>query len=103
MLSPACYPGVLLSSTSVDLKEYRLAARDAIAGMEYFPIMMEYFPAMPADAVHGCLTKVDDAALYVGILAHRYGFCPENSDISITEMEFDRAGQRGMSRLVFLV
>src|SRR5205085_4270201 len=52
------------------------------------------------------LRMVDDADIYVGVFAHRYGYVPnENNprDISITEMEYDRAVARKIPRLIFLI
>jgi O-acetyl-ADP-ribose deacetylase (regulator of RNase III) len=65
--------------------------------------MMEYFPAMDANAVKACMDRVDESEIYIGIFAHRYGFIPEGQDISITEMEFNRAGERNIPRLCFLI
>src|SRR4051794_9607382 len=94
---------VFISSTSKDLDEHRIAVRDIILALDYYPIMMEYFPAMDASAVNLCMDKVDEAELYIGIFAHRYGFCPEEYNISITEMEFNRATENAIPRLCFLV
>lgn len=94
---------VFVGSTSTDLQEHRAAVRDALLAVGFFPIMMEYFPAMDADAVAACMDKVAEADLYVGIYAHRYGYIPEGCDISITEMEFNKAGELKKKRFCFLV
>ena len=96
---------VFISSTSIDLKDYRAAA---IAMCEeqaivVEPIAMEYFEAMDIGAVEGSLRKVREAQIYVGILAHRYGFIPPDETRSITEMEFDEATRIGIPRLCFLI
>lgn len=36
-------------------------------------------------------------------LLHRHGYVPRGYDISITEMEYDRAVERGIPRLIFLM
>jgi hypothetical protein len=46
---------------------------------------------------------VDQAELYLGIFAHRYGYVPTGSDVSLTEMEYNRAVERGLPRLIFLM
>ena len=46
---------------------------------------------------------MDNADIYLGILAHRYGYVPKGHDISITEMEYNRAGERGIPRLMFVM
>ncbi len=65
--------------------------------------MMEHLPASDADAVQESLRMVDEADIYVGILAHRYGYVPKGADRSITQMEYERAVERGISRLMFLM
>ena len=44
---------------------------------------------------------VDEADIYIGIYGQRYGTVPQGHDISITEMEFNRAVERGLPILVF--
>jgi len=94
---------ILISSTSIDLKEYRAQVRKAVENFGLLPEMMEEFPAMDVDAVKGCMDAVDRCNLFIGIYAHRYGYCPAGSDISITEMEFNRATTRNLPRFCFFV
>jgi len=52
-----------------------------------------------------CLDDVDTCDLYVLILGHRYGFQPVEGNpekLSITHLEFRRAGQSGIPRIVLL-
>jgi hypothetical protein len=99
----ATLPKAMLSSTSLDLPKYRAAARDACLAAGTFPLMMEHLPASDADAVRVSLRMVDEADIYVGILAHRYGYVPKNAKRSITQMEYERAAERGIPRLMFLI
>ncbi len=46
---------------------------------------------------------VEEADIYICILAHRYGLVPLGEDISITEMEYDKAVELGRPRLVFFM
>jgi tetratricopeptide (TPR) repeat protein len=95
---------VFISSTSRDLAEYRAAAVEICLRLGYQPIAMEYFAAMPVGATAGSLQKLDTADLYVGIFAHRYGYIEDPTDgRSVTEIEFDYAGTRGLDRLCFVV
>src|SRR5215470_3809398 len=94
---------VMISSTTQDLPEHRRQAMDACISQSMFPSMMEHLPASPEDAVAASLKMVDEADVYVGIFAYRYGFCPEGYSQSITEMEYERAKQRGIPLLLFLV
>ena len=51
---------------------------------------MEKLPALDADAITISLRMVDDADVYIGAFAYRYGYLPDGYDISITEMEYNR-------------
>src|SRR5437660_12785050 len=93
----------MVSSTAIDLPEHRNEVKDACLRQGMLPIMMEHLPASDADAIAESLRMVDEAEIYLGIFAHRYGHVPAGHDISITEMEYDRAVERGIPRLVFLM
>ncbi|MBI5960079.1 MAG: tetratricopeptide repeat protein [Chloroflexi bacterium] len=94
---------VFIGSTSRDLVEYRQAAIDACIELDFFPIAMEHFEAMGVGATEGSKRKLSEADVYVGIFAHRYGYIESGYDRSVTEIEFDYAGERGLERLCFLV
>lgn len=84
----------MISSTALDLPEHREAVKQACLGAGVFPIAMEEQPARDATGVKVSLEMVDQADLYIGIYAWRYGWVPDGSAVSITEMEFDRAVER---------
>ena len=94
---------VFVSSTSSDLKAYRRAVRTALIERGLHPVMMEDFPAVSRDAVETCRSYVDSSDLFIGIYAYRYGYCPNDDEISITEMEYDWAKAKGIARLVFVI
>lgn len=94
---------VFISSTGLDLHEYREAARDVCMTLQLFPIMMEHFEAMGLGATAGSRKKLDQADLYVGIFAHRYGYIEDGYATSVTEIEFDHAVKRNISQLCFVV
>ena len=93
---------VMISSTVKDLTEHREAAR---IGCEMAEIsaqpMMEHLNAEDADAVEVSLRLVEEADIYIGIFAMRYGWIPPNESISITEMEYRKAVALGKPRLIF--
>ena len=96
-------PVVMISSTARDLPEYRGQARDACLALEMQPCMMEHLSALDSDSIRVSREMVDKADVYIGLFAHRYGYVPEGQDISITEMEYQRAVERGIPRLIFLI
>src|SRR5262245_61596051 len=98
---------VFISSTSIDLPEYRDAVRDAILTLGLFPSGMEHWPVKGENPVDLCRKMVNDAEIYLGIYAHRYGWRPVGSK-SITEMEYDWAAEvrrdgKPIPRLCFIM
>ena len=95
-------PTVMISSTARDLPEHRDQVRLGCqrAG---FPAdqIMENLTALDAAAVEVSLEMVEKADVYVGIFAYRYGTVPDDADISITEMEYNRAVELNKPRLIF--
>lgn len=96
-------PIVMISSTARDLPEYRSQVMDACMRASMTPKMMEHLPAQDTDAIDASLAMVDEADVYLGIFAHRYGYIPKDHDISITQMEYERAKERNIPRLIFLM
>src|ERR1051325_5364894 len=94
---------VTISGTARDLPEHREEVRDACLRQGAFPKMMEHLPAADADAIAESLRIVDEADIYLGVFAHRYGYVPKGHEISITEMEYNRAVERDIPRLIFLM
>jgi tetratricopeptide (TPR) repeat protein len=93
----------MISSTSIDLPEHRREVEKACLREGIFPIGMDNLPARDADAIRVSIEMVDRADIYIGIFAWRYGHKPEGHDISITEMEFNRAVERQIPILVFVI
>jgi hypothetical protein len=96
-------PSVFIGSTWSDLKEHRAVCRDVVLELKLLPIMMEYFAATDDYPVELCLENINQADIYVGIFAHRYGYCPPDSEVSITEIEFNRARAKRIPCLCFIV
>lgn len=52
------------------------------------------------------LKMVDEAEIYLGIYAYRYGYVPKEGNpdqISVTEMEYRRAKRGGIPWLIFMM
>lgn len=94
---------VYVSSTVADLKRERRAVLDWLVAARHQPVH-SYLPS--SETVRdSCLDDVDGCDLYVLILGHRYGFVPEDGNpeaLSITHLEFRRAGQSGIPRIALL-
>ncbi|MCI0496427.1 SUMF1/EgtB/PvdO family nonheme iron enzyme [candidate division KSB1 bacterium] len=100
-------PIVFISSTKEDLESYRLAARDAAMRAGFHPIMMEYFAAGGNPPLQTCMEKVQPCDVLIVIVAHRYGWIPEdqpgNIQKSITWLECEQALKNGKKVIAFLV
>lgn len=94
---------VMVSSTALDLPQHRKEVMDACLRQGMFPIMMEHLPASDIDAVTESLRMVNEADIYLGIFAYRHGYVPKGSSISLTEIEYNHAVERGIPRLIFLI
>ncbi|MEM9063362.1 MAG: DUF4062 domain-containing protein [Pseudomonadota bacterium] len=95
---------VMISSTARDLPMHRDQARLGCQRSGIHPDqMMENGTATDADAVQLSLELVEQADVYICILALRYGTVPPGQDISITEMEYNRAVELNKPRLVFFI
>ncbi|MEK6258137.1 MAG: DUF4062 domain-containing protein [Planctomycetota bacterium] len=90
-----------ISSTSADLGEHRKAAQDACLRAGVFPVVWEDTSANALDATSKLQDMVDEADIFICILGQRYGSFSTETSTSFTEMEFDRAVERGLPIFVF--
>jgi tetratricopeptide (TPR) repeat protein len=97
---------VMISSTARDLPEHRKELVEACLRQDAFPLRMEDLPANSDEAAAASLKMVEAADIYVGVFANRYGYVPKvnNPDqVSVTEMEYNRAVERKIERLIFIM
>ena len=114
----ADHPNVFVSATRKDLEPYVKEVERILLKHSCFPIAMETFNPTALNALQLCYNKVMEADIFVGIYAHRYGFCPKkditykladgtikrgNGSTSITEWEYIWAKERGIPTLLFIV
>ena len=94
---------VFLSSTAQDLVAYRKVADDTILRMSQEAVVMERFGPLPGEPVAECERKARACDVVVCIVAHRYGFVPEQGRGSITRREVEAAKAAGRDVLVWIV
>ncbi len=95
---------IFISSTFVDLHEFREAVQDAIRQYGAIDISMEQFGARDNRPKDECLRLIkEESDVFVGIYAHRYGHVPKGDQVSITEAEYDAATAAGLERLIYLI
>jgi WD40 repeat protein len=94
---------VYVSSTKVDFEPERRAVIDWLVEAGHQPV---HSYAADSETVHeSCLGDIDLCDVYVLMLGHRYGFRPGDNNsgqLSITHLEYRRAGQRGLPRVVLV-
>jgi len=97
---------VMISSTARDLPEHRKQIMEACQRQGMFAVRMEDLPANSEQAATASLKMIEEADIYVGLLANRYGYIPQRNNshqISVTEMEYNRAVERKIERLIFVM
>jgi hypothetical protein len=95
---------VFVSSTFVDLADYREQVLGAVRQLDAIDVSMEHFGARDERPKDECVRLItEDADVFVGIYGHRYGYVPANDEISITESEYEAATSAGLPRLIYLV
>jgi hypothetical protein len=89
---------VFIGSTIHDLPEHRQQVLHACARQSMDALIPE-----PGDALAASLRLLDQADVYLGVWAHRYGPLAQGRQFSIAELEYSRAVERGLPRLIFLM
>jgi hypothetical protein len=94
---------LFVSSTAKDLAEFRSAAIAKIERLDGWKcVNMERFGARAGRTVDVCKKLVQDCDLFLGIVGHLYGSCPEGSTTSYTEHEYEAALTANIPRLMFV-
>jgi tetratricopeptide (TPR) repeat protein len=99
---------IFISSTAVDLLDYRDKVRDAVLRLENLPIAMETFSAQSGQPASECMKMAAAADAVICIVAHRYGYVPPrelggDGERSITWLEVDAAKHAGKPVFPFLI
>ncbi len=94
---------VYVSSTYEDLKEYRLAARSAILGLDCHAVGMEDYAAGPKPPLEKCLEDLRSCQVYVGLFGWGYGSLAPGREKSFTHLEYEEAARTGLPCLIFLL
>jgi HEAT repeat protein len=96
---------IYVSSTFLDLQEFREKILYHLQRLQQSVVAMEYYLADDRRPAEKCIADVEACDIYVGIFAWRYGTIPEENNpeqLSITEMEYRAARDKGIPCLIFL-
>jgi Domain of unknown function (DUF4062) len=95
---------IFISSTSVDLADYRETVQRAIRQLGAIDVSMENFGGRDERPKDECLRLIEDESdVFVGIYAYRYGYVPKGDSISLTQAEYEAATLAGLKRFIYLV
>ncbi len=94
---------IFISSTFMDLENHRSAVSDILLRMKLQFSAMEFFGSRTDEAVPACMKEIDECNFFIGIYAWRYGWIPPDSDVSITEHEYNYACKKSKKRLCYTV
>jgi hypothetical protein len=95
---------IFLSGTRRDLKAFCARTQEALARAfpDYNISSMEGAEPEDTSGDHWSRREAARPDMVVGLIGHYYGYVPPGQQCSVTEQEFDVAGQMGMDRLMFL-
>ena len=93
---------IFVSSTYLDLKEYRAEAKQAIeeCGNEF--VGMETFQSHTHEPTEFCPERVEECDAFVLLVAYRYGDRPKGEKSSITQLEYEHALRNRIPVRVYL-
>lgn len=94
---------IFVSSTYIDLIEYRKAVENAINKLGEQHVMMENFGSRSEEPKIVALNEVKECDIFIGVYAYRYGTVPEGDTKSVTEQEFDLAKARSIPIFAYRV
>jgi Domain of unknown function (DUF4062)/NACHT domain len=93
---------VFISSTYVDLQDYREKVEEVLSRIQAGFRSMRYFGSKEGDPLEQCLNKLRQCNYYVGVIGHRYGAVHERLDLSYTELEYQEAKKIGIKRRIYI-
>jgi hypothetical protein len=96
--------GVFVSSTYSDLVSYRDVVQKVIRQSGAEAIGMEDFGARDERPLDECLRLIrEEAGVFIGIYAHRYGYIPHGMPYSISEYEYKEAVSSSIPVFAYVV
>jgi len=96
-------PTIFISSTFVDLKNHRNQVWRVIKAFDINIRGMEEFGAKKESPLETCLREVEKSDIYIGIIAMRYGSVDKASGKSYTQLEYERALEKNLDILIYLI
>lgn len=96
-------PKVFLSSTYYDLIEYRSQIWERLSKHNFQIFGMEKFGARSENPLSTCMSELEKAQVYIGIIGMRYGSIEPESKKSFTLLEYEHAISLKIPTLIYLI
>jgi hypothetical protein len=94
---------IFISSTYIDLKDYREEVWKLLENYNVNILGMEKFGARKETPLETCLNEVERADIYIGIVGTRFGSLESESNKSYTQLEYEKALKQKKEILIYLV
>jgi hypothetical protein len=106
-VGPSPLTAIISHTSELDLwprgVSYVGIVRQVLAAKGWARWEMDDGSADPSSSLELSLARIDDADVYIGLHGFRYGTIPDGYDRSYTHLEYDRATERGIPRLCFVL
>jgi len=94
---------IFVSSTLEDLNDHRQAVNNALRGMGINTVDVFTERTQQTDLLQTSLMALQNADLFLGIYASRYGELLDGQDISLIERLYEESGRISMPRFIYIV
>lgn len=84
---------IFISSTNADLKLYRNEIKALIHELGHNPLLIEDVTLESSPPIEKCYELINEADIFLGIYAHRYGTILAGENTSYIELEYDYASK----------
>lgn len=94
---------IFISSTYQDLQLHRNQIWTVLQNFEVDVVGMENFGARKSKPLDTCIEEISDCDIYIGIISMCYGSVDEETGKSYTQLEYDKAKEKGLEILIYLI
>jgi len=94
---------IFLSSTFHDLQPHRNELWKVLQDFDINITGMEAFGARKSTPLQTCLKEIEKSDIYIGIISMCYGSVDEITGKSYTQLEYEKAKEKGLEILIYLV
>ena len=94
---------IFISSTFQDLQPHRNQIWKVLQDFDVNITGMEAFGARKSTPLQTCIEEIEESDIYIGIVSMCYGSIDELSGKSYTQLEYEKAKEKGLEILIYLI